>query len=176
MSPNFSSTAYIYLYICIVYTLFCSFLCLADHCMFFYFQPFPPPTSRAKTRRSSSQESLRGTGAKRVGWGCHHWPTWQHQLNPCLAHLQWYELSPGASKTCGKIKNHWVFFHVFCWMNLIYQLSSSWNSPTFWGQFLLAKNTWILWGGVRGHSEWVRYTETWNTLVKRKDEDIWRSP
>lgn len=119
----------------------------------FLFPAIPPPTSRAKTRRSSSQESLRGTGAKRVGWGCHHWPTWQHQLNPCLAHLQWYELSPGASmrhagrfqkplgffpcflasKTCGKIpKTTGFFFHVFCWMNLVYQLSSSWNSPTFW--------------------------------------------
>ena len=120
MSPNFSSTAYIYLYIwhmCILYT----FLLISVPCWSFFFfffienclfQAIPPPTSRAKTRRSSSQESLRGTGAKRVGWGCHHWPTWQHQLNPCLAHLQWYELSPGASKTCGKIKNHWVFFHV----------------------------------------------------------------
>lgn len=173
MSPNFSSTAYIYLYIGVVNTLFCSFLCLADHCIFFYFQPFHP-TSRAKTRRSSSQESLRGTGAKRVGWGCHHWPTWQHQLNPCLAHLQWYELSPGASKTCGKIKNHWVFSMLFLDESGLPTLKFLKLSDVL-GRFLLAKNSWILWGGVRGRSEWVRYTETWNTLVKRKDEDIWRT-
>ena len=101
---------HIYLYTYdIWYTLFCSFLCLADHCMFFYFQPFPPHLQGKNPTKFIPGKPPR-TGAKRVGWGCHHWPTWQHQLNPCLAHLQWYELSPGASmRHAGRLKTTGFF-------------------------------------------------------------------
>ena len=84
-----------------------------------------------------------GTGAKRVGSGCHHWPTWQHQLNPCLAHPQWYELSPGRIKTPGF--SGWI-----CFTN-----SQVLETTTFWDNSSCQKVP-----GSFGGAECSRYTKT----------------
>lgn len=145
---------YVNLKICIVNTLFCSFLCLAGHCMFFYFQPFPPHL-QGKNPTKFIPGKPPGHGGE-TGW---------MRMSP-LTHLA----APAESMSCPStviwakswckqntredFKNHWVFCSCFLLdeSDLPTQLSSSWNSPTFWGRFLLAKNSWILWGGVRGHS------------------------